>query len=673
MITEPSSPQILSSSMQIAALKTERKLRNKDNEDPEDPGSDEEGRDWEYYSRALIALNSIPGFKFEVSEAAPEGYRWLRRTNVPPAELKDLSGITEYLHPVKDVKDYNVISDHLFNIHGSEIKFFRYMLPVVALGLGDNRSGIRKAIATQLLNNPDKNKVVKLAHCDNISVHKPEEVLSFIPELAQLPSELSSSGLTFYDFLPWLYKQPEIEAFALHVGRAAQGPQKALLAGHLQPLDHSYRQVLILKSGPRLGKTYFNNFLIQGFEAVNLQCQPVHDLNSKFGHGRWFASNWAYMDDSDRNTLQKFYSEAFLKSVATNELMTAENKGTNAYMVKACCAVTVLANNTDQRDAAKADDGNNDRLITVVAKSFETCSKTLPEPDSLINGAENILPAKVIQFLCTKYNVSETQLAMFFIRLCLDYYQSFNRDELDLKILALKADLYEKSFNTNTAALIRAAVFAQILLVKNDNLHVCDKWKDYYGDAGNSTEFILTAIQNFCILKAVNLDSHDSGRIYAVKAAIYLDYLAQGKPTTHPYRGFENFSGISCRNLYFTAQATLEKLRAGRGLDIVKVKELFAKAFEDLFDTNGVSVPYNMAAIQAACKAAVELNIKDLLKTSQDVKKLIMTLPPGRCDFGKSVHNGEITMEALRKFEKEEPFKEGDLNTITLETEGYSL
>jgi hypothetical protein len=589
--------------------------------DPDDwEGGDEAPTEyWRYYANAKEVLNRVPGYKFEITATVQDGFRWLKVLTSPANGLKDSTqGLTRYLTPVLEPEDYEVIQDFVLDNCNNDMKFFAYLLPVICLGEGDARSKIRRGIAQELNMAAGARASIILLHGTDLSKLSPppEEVVSFIPEFQQFPPALVSSGLTFYDFLQWFYDTPEKESFALHVGRAATGPQGAQLTGESQALQHSYRQAIIIKGNPLLGKSYFNEFLVSGFRFCGLKTATIQDLNTRFGHGEWLAAAWSYADDTTRAMLNGFYNSPVLKTACSNGLVKSEGKGTNSFDIKALCAPVLLANDTDSRDMAKADSGNANRIRILNTVLMETAKSHKWPQDSCLASCPGALPADVIIFLCRKYKVEPDLLAAYFIRLCVDYFRSFSLIELLDKCNHLGESLYSRTNATSLQALANACVWSSIALTPYPE--DCALWPEQNQHAVNSAEFIFKSLIDFSHFRC----RKKGDPFYKIRVALYLDYLEQGKPATHPYRGFEAYAFSAIKSTAIAADVYAREMKS-KGLEAVTPSTVFTKVFQGLVDAQGVSSQYSLAILQEKWKDALYIGFTSLIATSERVRQIL--------------------------------------------------
>jgi hypothetical protein len=572
---------------------------------------------WKYYQKAMALLQTQQQYKFQISAASPTGYAWYKILD-RPKNFEDLSkGNTKYLSPDLLASDYETLQDWVLDNCDDDFKFFQYVLPIVSLGEGDERSKIRRAIISQLNLEANAEVSVQLLHSTRVSETLPEYVTSFIPEKDQFNISLRQSGLTYKDFLMWFYGDAERESFALHVGRAGLGPQGSTLAGELDAVQHSYRQAIIIKGMPLIGKSFFNEFLVKGFHHCGLKTAVIQDLNTRFGHGEWLSAAWSYADDTTKSMLQAFYNSPILKTACSNGLLKSENKGKDSFAIKAVCAPVLLANDTDSRDSAKADSGNANRIRVLSTISMESAKHFRYPDDSILEGCPNGLPAEVINFLCKKLAAEPEELAAYFIRLCVDYFNSFTLLELLDKCNDLGNTLYSRSNATNLQNLANAAVWSALICAGDDTDY--NSWPEIYNSAMDSSKFIFDTLQKLAMLRCANKENP----LFKIRAALYLDYLEQGKPSTHPYCGFEAYSFTALLNLATHINVYARELD-NTGLDVVTHPEVFAKIFKGLVDVQGVSSSYSLATMQEKWRDSLFISYKSLRDTANRVYKRLV-------------------------------------------------
>lgn len=565
---------------------------------------------WNFFSQFLDTVNAWDEYKFIITTKVKQQYQWFKYSNLPANGMITKPGSTRFLIPC-NTDDLQKICTKAES--GFDADLFKFALPVVALGCYDPRSKIAKAIATHLTLQKPTNHRVETLHSTRVSVSKPKEVISFIPELkdfeAKYPS-LTNLALSKDDFLLWLYDQPERDMMALHIGRAASLPQGGVQAGETDPVEHSYRNVIILKGQPFVGKSWFNNWLIAGFESCGLTTSVIHDLGRQFGHAEWVGSAWSYLDDTTETMISHFFNSAVLKTVASNGLINAESKGVDHLTVKAFTAPILLANNIDSRHLANCDEGNANRIKIVACKDLHGCKIAASEikPGSPLYGVNSVIPAETFIPLANKAGVSAEVLAMYFIRLCLDYFESFSMQDLATKVNRISQELYETYVSNGMNILAKSAVLSYLLKHNLTNEEI-SLLQVKFSEAGNSAPFILDSLMSLADLDC-RITYETQGLI---KSLIKQHWLRANKDSTHPWVTHRNYSTTLITKLGTLAESQKENLTR-KGRDSVPLEKVYHAVFHELRDSAGNPSVYSISRVQDAWKAALILNFNYVIE-----------------------------------------------------------
>lgn len=607
---------------------------------------------WKYYFQAKEALSSLRDFKLIISSTLPKGYRWYKVCDKPLNGLKDLSnGLTKYLNPRLTSDDFDVLQDQIRQLPPChDFDLFKYILPLISLGEGDSRSKIRKAISQDLAMHTKTGVSIDLLHATKISEHPPEYVVSFIPEVDQFPESLTKSGLTYHDFLYYFYGKAERDSYALHVGRAGTGPQNSKLAGEPSALEHSYRNALIIQGMPLVGKSWANEWLVSGFEFCQMTTAVLQDLGTRFGHGDWLTANWAYADDTTTKMLLSFYQSPILKTACSSGLVKSETKGVDSIDIKALCAAVLLANDTDARDTAKADSGNANRIRTLVTTDIETLRGFKYPKTSSMHGDVGCMPAEVVKRLCKRYDVEQDLLAAYFIRLSVDYFRSFKLKGMLAKINDLGDKLYAQNNSQCIQFLINAAVFSALILEQHDSASFT--WVKKYDSAVNSMRFLMGSLVNFASIRCAKQGT----ALFNVRIALYLDYVEQGRPMTHPYRGFEAYGYLAINSLADKIDLNANKFYSA-GADSIQSSFLLSKIFSDLADTQGVSSQFNLPTLHGSLRSALKISWGSLRATLLRVTTFIDRESEGTFESSNLYNQAASSLRAANCMDSEYTIK----------------
>jgi hypothetical protein len=602
--TAPQRAKRLGRNFKADYIKAKEKMEHLTSQNQQYRDQDQEPgeRHWEYFQNFLDTVNSWVEYKLVITPKVKCQYVWYRYQNKPANGLPSLSNTTRYLVPITEVDEMTRIANKAEASLSPDV--FNFALPILALGMYDNRSKIAKAIASYLSLQSGSEFNNQTEHSTKISKTKPKEVVSFIPELEQFPTSLTESGLTYKDFLIWLYGAAEQDLMALHIGRSASLPQGGIMAGESEPVEHSYRNVLILKSQPLLGKSWFNNWLISGLEGCGLITSVIHDLGRQFGHAVWVSSAWSYLDDTTETMIQHFFNSAILKTVASNGLVNVESKGVDHMTVKAFTTPILLANNIDSRHLANCDEGNANRIKIICTKSTTSLPGVASElePCSPLYGIDTCTPARVSEFLCQKLGVEAEVLSMYFIRLCLDYFESFTRDSMNDKISRASHELYANYTTNGINVLAQAAVLSYFLkygVGKKER----NELKTKFTGAGNSAPFILASLETLADL-SVRTTAETCG---VLKGVIKKHWVENNKPPSHPWVAFRNYSTYFLCKIGLLA-STYEDDLTRQGKDFVSLDKIYQAVFSELKDVRGNPSVYSISRIQEAWNSALILN-----------------------------------------------------------------
>ncbi len=587
-------------------------------EDDEEPSP----KHWLFFQQFLDEVESWREFKFVITTRSKANYIWYKYSNEPANKMAQSQAGTLFLTPASS-EDMTAICEKAEALFDEDL--FKFALPVVALGCYDNRSKIAKAITTYLTLQKATNHTVETLHTTKLSKTKPSEVISFIPELSYFQEhypKLTALNLSKDDFMLWLYAQPERDMMGLHIGRAASLPQGGIMAGDTEPVLHSYRNVLILKGQPFIGKSWFNNWLINGLEHCGLTTSVIHDLGRQFGHGQWVSSAWSYLDDTTETMISHFFNSSILKTVASNGLVNVEAKGVDHITVKAFTAPILLANNIDTRHLANCDEGNANRIKIVACKDLHGCvieAKQLPITSPLY-GIESVIPAQIYIHLANKAEVSQEVLAMYFIRLCLDYFESFSMQEMSEKINKISQELYA-SYTTNGINILAKSAVLSYLLKNSLSKTQVQELQVKFSEAGNSAPFILDSLITLADLES-RLTYNSQGMI---KALIKQHWLKTGKDSTHPWVTHRNYSTYFLTKLGTIAETQIENL-SRKGRDSVPLEKVYQTIFSELRDVDGNPSVYSISRIQDAWRAALVLNFNYVVEVYNFIKSELVRL-----------------------------------------------
>jgi hypothetical protein len=561
-----------------------------------------EGKYWLFFQQSLDIFDSLKQYKFVITPKTKCNFVWYKYANQPINGFKSASLKTKYLVPC-DISDLTEICDKLEGLV-SDFKLFQFMLPVIAPGCYDPRSKIAKGLTTYLALQSGEKHSAQTTHSISISEDSPAEVSSFIPELEQFPKSLLNLGLKREDFLQWLFAKAEMDMMSLHVGRAGSLPQGAKYSGQHEAVFHSYRNVLILKGMPYVGKSFFNNWLVTGFESCGLFTSVIQDLSRQFGHQTWVSSAWSYLDDTTESMVAGFFNSPVLKTVASNGLINVESKGVDHCTVKAFTAPILLANDIDSRHLANCDSGNANRIKIVASKDMHSCKIAAQalSAKSAIYGIDSVIPAAVIVHLCKKADVTQEVLAMYFIRLCVDYFNSFTMESMAKEVTQISQDLYA-SYMTNGINVLAKSAVLSYLLRNNVSQSDLSLLKVRFSEAGNSAPFIFQSLITLADLDS-RLSVENEGLI---KNLIKQHWLKTGKDVGHPWQTHRNYSTYFLTKLGTIAEAQLEHL-GRKGRDSVPLERVYQAVFSELRDSDGNPSVYSISRIQDAWKSALVLN-----------------------------------------------------------------
>lgn len=588
-------------------MSADETLMNQSRYAEEEEGDDYE-KDWEYFDMAIELFPQVKDFVFEITSAKKEGFQWWKLHKTPQNGLTSLSDKTRYLAPITN-EDQKILRDKIWAMTGEiQIKFFRYMLPVICDSAYDPKKSICRAIGQQLSRMPSPKVEVQTRHSISISEDHPAIVQSFVPELSQFPKALLDLNLTYLDFLGWLFAEPEKEMFALHIGRAATGPQGAILAGKDVAIQHSYRYALILKGQPFVGKSWFNNFLVSGFEFCGLQTAVIHDLTQKFGHREWVSANYSYLDDTNEDKVGGFFRSDVLKTICTNGLIRTEDKGIDPITIKPMCAPILLANEIDSRHLANADSGNAHRIKIILCKdlhSLEVAARQLPS-DCPYHGVGALIPAQVIKRVMELSGCSEQMIAAYFIRLCVDKFMSIPFQELANYVTNISASLYANYIASGLTVYAKAAVLAYLLKHGADKAKI-DVLRHNYSKAVDSGPFILESMQCLADLTA-RLERANGGKL---KALIKKHWNKSNRVSDHVWMTWRNYGIATLTKAGINAEAYVMDMQR-KGRDSVLLEDIFKRVFIELRDAQGNPSNYSVSRVQAAWNAALVLNFDSI-------------------------------------------------------------
>jgi hypothetical protein len=236
--------------------------------------------------------------------------------------------------------------------------------------------------------------------------------------------------------------------------------------------------------------------------------------------------------------------------------------------------------------------------------------------DSALADCRSALPADVCHFLAKKFGVSQELLAAYFIRLCVDYFRSFGLMELLDKCNHLGEELYSRSNASSLQALANACVWSSI--ARQLDPKDCIDWPEQNQYAVNSARFIFESVINFSHFRCRKKDDP----FFKVRVALYLDYVNQGKPPTHPYKGFEAYAFSAVKATALAADVYARELEQ-QGMAAVTPASVFTKVFQGLVDAQGVSSQYSLAILQEKWRDALFIGFHSLLETNERVRDIL--------------------------------------------------
>jgi hypothetical protein len=212
-------------------------------------------------------------------------------------------------------------------------------------------------------------------------------------------------------------------------------------------------------------------------------------------------------------------------------------------------------------------------------------------------------------------------LAAYFIRLCTDYFRSFDLFELLDKSNQLGENLFSRSNATSLQSLANACVWASLMMEKTDSNY--KNWPHQNDSAINSTHFILQSIINFSQFRC----RKKGDSFFNARVLLYLDYLEQGKPSTHPYKGFESYGFLAIKALAILADIGKRDTNLN-GLEMKTSNDIFAKTFQGLADSQGVSSQYSLAKLQEKWREALYIGYEQLISSAERVKQRAKIVDP---------------------------------------------
>jgi hypothetical protein len=291
--------------------------------------------------------------------------------------------------------------------------------------------------------------------------------------------------------------------------------------------------------------------------------------------------------------------------------VNVESKGVNHISAKAITTPFVLANNIDARHLANCDSGNADRIKIIACKNSLTAmlaAKKL-EPNSPLYGVKTLKPMDVIDHLCEKANVDKKVLAAYFLRLCVDYFVSFTRDEQKDFVYSVSNDLYFNYSTNSMNVLLKAGVLSYILKTRGLGRSGLEQMQINCTGAGNSIPLILASLETLADL-ASQIREDSCGK---VKGLIRAHWELTGRGVSHPWMAFRNYSLSEICALGIRAMEAKKLLNNRTGLNATSLDNIYSLVFKDLKDIKGNPSVFSVSRIEAAFNEAMVAEIETVI------------------------------------------------------------
>jgi hypothetical protein len=388
----------------------------------------------------------------------------------------------------------------------------------------------------------------------------------------------------------------ERNLFSLIIGRALVGRNNSLTAsGNL--INHTARMAAVLCGPAGLGKSTLFEALWSAIAWAGYTKRTIKNIDARFNIGKVATADVIYKDDTSQKEIRKLFESSTAKTIITsNDVLSVEDKGEDAYEVVPIGTMFLNANEFNPRDTFSMDPGMADRikiLATVTNTEAQELSQKNKSPriikelalGPLAIESPDALPWFHLDWLSDKLKVSKLALMLWALRLCADKF---------LELIQPTTNDQNQPVNLLASAVKQSTLFLRIPLYKEvtqqiiSAAYVCSRINttSEIGDItkqGSRPEYWLTFSKRTKFLQSyfelrTSSDQH-----------INLDFLKWHFENIMPNWAYHPYLGLKNTSPFFTTKAYQEASEIvaidGRG-EFDKVLHFF----KTIRASNGVEV-----------------------------------------------------------------------------------
>ena len=364
---------------------------------------------------------------------------------------------------------------------------------------------------------------------------------AFMPTHEQFPDRIKE--LTGADIIT-LFSGAELEAFMMAWGSVIVGPKNSRDVCTGEIYRHAFRQVIVLQGDSKVGKSFLMEKLtmeilpILGYTYSTL---PKDDFKETFGLARPASANVTYKDDLDQKDFVNNWLECgYLKTWGSQGLVNTQEKNKDSVLTMVNTRVFGCINNLDSSVFVNGDFGVLNR-VWILQHVSKADAPNVELPGAIANASPNKMLYDHIPYLAEQYNVDETTIYIWFLRLCADKFleETAKEPALEKYCTALPTKFKFQTNRNPAKSLALALIFCTRLCVK-----------DYKADTPIGSLKASSLVKGFRAFAAIACVHSDAAHM--IKNIVHQDWKQQGRPNTHPWVAF--------RELDYTNIAAAEQL-----------------------------------------------------------------------------------------------------------------
>ena len=457
--------------------------------------------------------------------------------------------------------------------------------------------------------------------CINPTTDMREIPRAIVPCLDWFPEDIQA--LTPQDICT-LFPEAELKLFMLLVGRAMIGRSGSkLINGPV--VNHMFRKMAIIYGEDGgTGKSYFKNLLISTMAKYGYSIAQPLDLNARFNQYSNYTSDLSVTDDLTQKSMSDFINGQAFKSLITGtSTLGTEAKGKDRIDVVPTCALMAITNTFDQNSIYTLDTGAISRLSVLYTHTHDEFA-TLEEEIG-----HSVKPYDQIKRLMEEHECNEHMLMGRFMRHCVDFFWENYENDLESYTNKISANLRFPYVTEVVPNMMKAARLAHLLKEKRSPSERTNK---FFNVAG----FQQVMYDYFWLV--------GSGSVIAnqMRNLIKQDWIDQGKPSSHPWKGIRLINKYSLISAFSLLGST-------NNLSIGDLQKL---VFDQLKDTDGTKIgsapKYLNTGYSAACTG---LEGKRLVRLSNKIREQLIN-DPKLATFGdilKVIRDETLSLEYTKE------------------------